>query len=108
MKDVSLRERWDVWMVQAERFARRENYIDALGRARMTLAELDATLAETTDEKERAELTRYRAYVERRMKAIRRQFEEWNAKIAARRAQSMAQADEEMKRPLPYGPDERL
>ncbi len=95
-------------MVQAERFARRENYIDALGRTRLVLSEIDAALAEADDDKERTELTRYRAYVERRMKTIREQFDAWNAKIAARRAQSIAQADEEMKRPLPYGPDERL
>ena len=108
MTDANLPERWNVWMVQAERFARRENYIDALGRTRLVLAEVDDALASTQDETQRAELVRFRAYVERRMKAIREQFDQWNAKIAARRAQSIAQAEEEMKRPLPYGPDERL
>ena len=108
MKDVSPRERWDVWMVQAQRFARRENYIDALGRARLVLAEVDTAISQTTDETERTKLTRFRDRVERRMKAFRKQFDEWNAKIAARRADMIADAEEEMKRPLPYGPDERI
>ena len=106
MKDVTPRERWDVWMHQAQRFADRENYIDALGRARLVLREVNETLAGDLDEKERTRLERFVARVERRMKGYRRSFEQWNAKIAARRAASIAAADEEMKRPLPIGPDE--
>ena len=108
MKDVTPRERWDLWMHQAQRFADRENYIDALGRARMVLEEVSTTLAaliESGIDDERLE--RFKSRVERRMAQYRKQFDIWNAKIAARRAANTAAAEEEMKRPLPIGPDER-
>lgn len=105
MKDLKARERWDIWMVQAQRFARRENYIDALGRARMVLGEVDAVLQEASGD-EKAKLERFRHRVHRRMESFRKQFDAWNAKIAARRAASIANADAEMARPLPLGPDE--
>ena len=105
MKDLTSRERWDVWMVQAERFARRENYIDALGRLRLILREVGETL-ETANDDERPKLLRFRARVERRRDTIRAKFEAWNAKIAARRQSWTEQADAEMKRPLPLAPDE--
>jgi len=108
MKDVTPRERWEVWMHQAQRFADRENYIDALGRARMVLREVTEAL-ETgdLDEKDAQRLKRFAARVERRMKGYRKSFEIWNAKIAARRAAAIAASEQEMARPLPLGPDER-
>lgn len=105
MKDLTARERWDIWMVQAQRFARRENYIDALGRARLVLSEVDASLLEASGD-EKAKLERFRHRVQRRMQSFRKQFDAWNAQIAARRAASIANADAEMARPLPLGPDE--
>ncbi|MEM1413450.1 MAG: hypothetical protein AAGH15_01050 [Myxococcota bacterium] len=105
MKDVTPRERWDVWMVQAQRFAQRENYIDALGRIRAVLGEVDASL-EGMEGDERVRLERFRARVVRREAKIRAQFDAWNTAIAARRQASIAAADEEMKQPLPYGPGE--
>lgn len=107
MKDLTPRERWDIWMVQAQRFARRENYIDALGRARLVLAEVDTAIAEAT-EQDKAKLERFRHRVQRRIESFRKQFDAWNAKIAARRAASIANADAEMARPLPIGPDELI
>jgi len=108
MKDVTPRERWDTWMVQAQRFARRENYIDALGRVRRVLAEVDATLADEADAETKERLERFRHRVARRQQRIRDQFEAWNAKIAARRQASIAAADDEMKRPLPLAADEQI
>lgn len=105
--DASPRERWDVWMVQAQRFARRENYIDALGRLRLVLSEVDAAL-ESDEGSERASLERYKARVERRVAQIRSAFEAWNAKIAARRQSWTDAAGDEMKRPLPLGPGELI
>lgn len=105
MMDLTSRERWDVWMVQAERFARRENYIDALGRLRLILREIGEAL-EGADEEATAKLVRFQARVERRREAIRAKFEAWNAKIAARRQSWTEQADAEMKAPLPLAPDE--
>ncbi|MCA9615746.1 MAG: hypothetical protein H6721_08310 [Sandaracinus sp.] len=105
MMDASPRERWDVWMVQAQRFARRENYIDALGRLRLVLGEVDAAI-ESAEAGERMSLERYKARVERRVAQIRAAFEAWNAKIAARRQSWTDAADDEMKRPLPLGPGE--
>lgn len=107
MKDLTDRERWDIWMVQAQRFARRENYIDALGRARLVLGEVDAKIAEVTGD-EKAKLERFRHRVQRRIESFRKQFDAWNAKIAARRAANIANSDVEMKAPLPLGPDERI
>lgn len=108
MKDVTPRERWEVWMHQAQRFADRENYIDALGRARMVLREVTLALESgDLEEQQEQRLQRFAARVDRRMKGYRKQFEVWNAKIAARRAASIAAAEEEMARPLPIGPDER-
>ncbi|MEM9070212.1 MAG: hypothetical protein AAGE52_17025 [Myxococcota bacterium] len=101
------RERWDVWMVQAQRFARRENYIDALGRIRLVVEQVDDAIA-LAEESQRDKLQRYRDRVHRRMLAIRKQFDAWNAKIAERRAKATAEADAEMKRPLPIGPDELI
>ncbi len=105
MKDLTSRERWDVWMVQAERFARRENYIDALGRLRLILNEVTAALKGASDA-DRSGLESFRARVERRHTAVRTKFEVWNAKIAKRRQLYTDQAGEEMQRPLPLGPDE--
>jgi heme oxygenase len=107
MMDPSPRERWDVWMVQAQRFARRENYIDALGRVRLVLREVDEAIESATGE-ERTSLERYRARAERRATQIRAAFEAWNAKIAARRQSWTDASDEEMKRPLPLGPGEHI
>ena len=107
MNDSNPRSRWDMWMVQAERFAKRENYIDALGRARLVLSEVERALKET-EGKERESLSRFRHRVERRVARIRERFEAWNAKIAARRAKWIENAEEEMSRPLPLGPDERI
>ena len=108
MKDVTDRERWDVWLVQAQRFARRENYIDALGRVRMILSGVDAALTTVADDDDRTKLLRFRHRIEKRTSAIQKQFDEWNAKIAARRALSIANAEAEMERALPLGPDERI
>ena len=107
MMDPSPRERWDVWMVQAQRFARRENYIDALGRVRLVLREVDAAIEAASGE-ERASLERFKARAERRAAQIRETFDAWNAKIAARRQTWTDAADEEMKRPLPLGPGEHI
>ncbi|MEO0323438.1 MAG: hypothetical protein AAF447_10810 [Myxococcota bacterium] len=105
MKDITPRERWDVWMVQAQRFAQRENFIDALGRIRHVLQEVDAALP-TLGDAEAKRLARFRDRVARRETKIRADFEAWNGAIAARRQASTADAEAEMSRPLPYGPGE--
>ncbi|MAQ13189.1 MAG: hypothetical protein CMN30_33040 [Sandaracinus sp.] len=107
MKDVTPRERWDLWMHQAQRFADRENYIDALGRTRLVLQEIQATLeAGDPHSREHQRLEKFASRVEGRMKGYRKSFEIWNAKIAARRAAATANAEQEMAQPLPIGPDE--
>ena len=105
MKDITPRERWDVWMVQAQRFAQRENFIDALGRIRHVLREVDEALP-TLGATEAKRLERFRARVVRREAKIQGDFESWNEAIAARRQAAIADADSEMTRPLPYGPGE--
>lgn len=90
-------------MVQAQRFARRENFIDALGRTRLVLDEVEAALATLSGE-ERDALVRYAARIERREAKIQAEFDTWNAAIAARRLAAIANADEEMAQPLPFAP----
>ncbi|MEM6956878.1 MAG: hypothetical protein AAF411_22655 [Myxococcota bacterium] len=108
MAELTQRERWDKWMVQAQAFAKRENYIDALARAQMVLDEVSAALKAEADPKEASRLRRYEARAQRRRDTFEESFDVWNAKIAARRAASTANAAEEMAAPLPLGPDELI
>ncbi len=98
-------QQWQVWLVQAGNFARKENYADALDRARLLRDEVRGALAATTDvtEKHRKEawLRRADALVAR----LEADFQAWNQAIAERRAARIANADLEQKKPLPALPD---
>lgn len=108
MMDMKPRERWDAWMVQAQRFARRENYIDALGRVRRVLEEVQSAVDAETDAAELERLRRFAHRVEKRHQRIRDQFEAWNEKIRARRQAATDNAANEMACPMPIGPNEMI
>jgi hypothetical protein len=98
-------QEWQVWLVQAGNFARKENYADGVARARLLLDEVKGALASTTDAAAR---TRYEAW-QRRAEGLLAQleadFQAWNRAIAERRAARIANADAEQKMPLPALPD---
>ncbi len=109
MAKLSLVEQWDAWMVQAQNFAKRENYIDAMARAGLVIDAVEKALATAQEggaDKEAARLTRYLARATRRQATFEADFHQWNEKIAARRAASTAASAEEMARPLPLPADE--
>ena len=107
MAELTRQERWDKWMVQAQAFAAREHYIDAIARAQLVVDEVeDAVKGAAGTHKERLE--RYLRRAVRRQETFQASFDEWNAKIAARRAAATANAAAEMARPLPLGPDELI
>lgn len=107
MAELSPQERWDKWMVQAQNFAKRDNFLDALARAEMVLTEVNAALEDAAPE-DRRSLERYRHRATRRHETFEASFEVWNKRIAERRAAATANAAEEMARTLPLGPDENI
>ncbi len=107
MKDVSQEERWMIWMAQAREFSAKENFHEALGRASLVMDEVENALriADTDRQIKRHKATLAR--VSRRVDQYRGQLEAWNAAIKKRYDAYVAQADDEMKRPLPLDPDFR-
>lgn len=107
MVDSTQRARWDTWMVQAQNFAKREIYMEAMARAQLVIDEVHAAIESASDD-EKARLMRYRHRAERRQAKFREQFEVWNAAIAARRALATKNAATEMAEPLPIGSDQPI
>lgn len=95
-------------MVQAQKFAEREVYMEAMARADLVLREVDLAIAAAEEPATRTRLERYRHRAERRKAKFREQFEIWNARIAARRSAATLHAADEMARPLPLGPSEPI
>lgn len=107
MAELSPQERWDKWMVQAQNFAKRDNFLDALARADMVLLEVNAALKSAAPENRRA-LERYRHRATRRHETFAASFEVWNQRIAARRQAATDGAAAEMAAVLPLGPNELI
>lgn len=107
MIDASDNERWAVWMVQARRFAERENFTDAVARAELVCNEVKRALASEQDLVRQGRLKRKLARFEKQTADLRSRLEEWRGAIAARRARTIADAAEEMARPLPLSVDQR-
>ena len=100
-------ETWGVWMVQARHFAERENYPDAVARMRLARESIQDSLAGETDPALRARIERHLARVEELLGDLQSRLEAWRSAIAARRQQTIDQAEEEMARPLPLRADQR-
>lgn len=79
-----------VLLNQAAGFARRENFADAVARARIALER-----AESTGDGESAALAK------QALASYTRSFEAWNEGIAARRALRTERAEADERKPLP-------
>jgi len=98
-------ERWAVWMVQARRFAKRENFTDAVARTKLVRDAVHQALDAATDPKQRERLERRSARAEEQLAIMQSKYEAWRSEIAARRQHTIDQAEEEMARPLPVPTD---
>jgi hypothetical protein len=98
-------ERWAVWMVQAHRFAKRENFTDALARTKLVRDAVQEALDGATDAKQREQLERRLARADEQFTKMESRCEAWRSAIAARRQNTIDQAEEEMARPLPVPAD---
>ena len=107
MIDASDEERWAVWMVQARNFAKRENFTDAVARAELVCRQIERALEAEQDPVRKGRLKRQLARVENLANDLRAQLEAWRSAIADRRARTIANAAQEMARPLPLAPDKR-
>jgi hypothetical protein len=98
-------ERWAVWMVQARRFADRENFTDAVARMKLVRDAVKTALAEASDPKQRQRLERHLARASEQLTNTESRYEAWRSEIAIRRQRTIDQAEEEMARPLPVPAD---
>jgi ElaB/YqjD/DUF883 family membrane-anchored ribosome-binding protein len=100
-------ERWAVWMVQARRFADRQNFTDAVARMKLVRDAVHEALDGATDAKQRERLERHRARADEQLASMQSRYDAWRSEIAARRQNTIDQAEEEMARPLPVPADQR-
>jgi len=98
-------ERWAVWMVQARRFAERENFTDAVARVKLVRNAVRKALGSATDPIRRGRLERHLARADEQLASMESQYQAWRSEIAARRQNTIDQAEEEMARPLPVPAD---
>ena len=98
-------ERWAVWMVQAHRFAKRENFTDAVVRTKLVRDAVHQALDRATDPKQRERLELHLARAEEQLASMQSKYDAWRSEIAARRQHTIDQAAEEMARPLPVTTD---
>lgn len=101
----SLEERWAVWAVQARRFAKRENYVDAVARMDLVRSSIRETLGDVSDARQRVRLEGLLSRAEDQLAELREQHDAWRSAIAARRQHTIDSAEEEMARPLPTRAD---
>ena len=105
MDRMSNEERWAVWMVQAHKFAKRENFTDAVARIKLVRDAVHQALAGATDPKQRERLELRLARAEEQLASMESQYDAWRSEIATRRQHTIDQAEEEMARPLPVPVD---
>jgi ABC-type phosphate transport system auxiliary subunit len=98
-------ERWAVWMVQARRFAERENFPDAVARMKLVRGAVQKAVGQATSATERTRLEARLARANEQLDSMQTQYEAWRSKIAERRQHTIDQAAEEMARPLPVTSD---
>ena len=105
MKLSSDEERWAVWMVQARRFAERENFPDAVARMRLVRDAVAKALVEATDARRRERLESELARADEQLAILESKSLAWRSQIATRRQATIDEAEEEMARPLPVPVD---
>jgi hypothetical protein len=88
-------ERWAVWMVQARRFAERENFTDAVARVRLVRNSVVArvrlvrnsvreALGAVSDPTGRGRLERHLARADEQLASMESQYEAWRSEPAVR------------------------
>ena len=92
-------------MVQARRFAERENFTDAVARMKLVQQAVRKSLGGTSDPTQRARLERHLARANEQLTSMESQYQAWRSQIAVRRQHTIDQAAEEMARPLPVQAD---
>ena len=98
-------QEWQVWLVQAQNFAKKENFADAVTRAKKTRDAIKASLASETDAAERTRKQAFLRRAETLLVRLEADFHAWNQAIADRRAERIAQAAAEQAEPLPIPAD---
>lgn len=98
-------DRWAVWMVQARKFAERENFLDAVARMKLARDAVRSAVSQATNATERARLEALLARANEELETMQSQCEAWRSRIAARRQNTIDEAAEEMARPLPVTSD---
>ena len=101
----SEKERWAVWSVQARRFAKRENYTDAVARMELVKRSIEENLTAATETADRKELEVLLSRASDQLEDLRARYEAWRAAISARRQETIDNAAEEMARPIPTLPE---
>lgn len=99
MIESSPEERWSVMLVQAQRFANQSNFTDAVGRARLAAAEIEAALQQAADG-ERGMLAQRLAFVQAEVARFERAHETWLEERRALERGRRENAAEELARPL--------
>ncbi|MEM7447683.1 MAG: hypothetical protein AAF355_05515 [Myxococcota bacterium] len=99
--DDKAEARWELYLVQARRFAEKETYLDAVERIRLVRDEVRHALDRESDNQIRDRLGRRLRRVESELTQLEGLLEQWRAQLSELKAQRRAGADEEMKRPLP-------
>lgn len=105
MTDESSVARWQVYMTQAQNFEKRENYLEAVSRMGVVEREVAEAIAADPACKDRYEY--YLLVARKRKQALQAKLDAWNGRIAERRQAEIANAPNEMARPLPNPPPER-
>jgi plasmid maintenance system antidote protein VapI len=102
---TSEKEHWAVWTVQARRFAKRQNFADAVARMKRVRSSIEDAIDGVTDETEKVRLDAHLARANELLSELQSQYDAWRAEIAARRQHTIDSAAEEMARPLPNQAD---
>jgi hypothetical protein len=92
-------------MVQAHRFAKRENFTDAVARTKLVRDAVRKAFGEATEPGRREQLERRLARAEEQLTSMESRHAAWRSAIAARRQQTIDGAAEEMAWPLPMPVD---
>jgi hypothetical protein len=95
------RERWSRMLVQAERFAELENTLDAAGRAKSCLAEIEATQNRLESAEARAELAGILERARRACAEHERLHQAWLERVREREARYRAYEQDVYQKPLP-------
>ena len=107
LRDHRREQTWATWASQAQNFARRDNFVDAVARMRRLCEDVKDALAHAQDAAQRSDLASRLKWAEYELQQLERQEREWREAIAKRRAEQIAGAELDAARPLPSPPPGR-